>query len=66
MRHVRVCLQDKEDDARVGLKSTALYLGDRTVPVLTAISALSTAGFCAAGPLRACVPSTPTAYLAPR
>ena len=41
--------QDKEDDARVGLKSTALYLGDRTVPVLTAISALSTAGFVAAG-----------------
>lgn len=34
--------QDKDDDAALGLKSTALYFGnDRTVPALTALSVVS-------------------------
>jgi len=51
-----VVWQDKEDDARVGLKSTALTLGDRTVPVLNAMSAASCAAFALTGAgARVCV-----------
>lgn len=41
--------QDREDDAALGLKSTALYFGDRTKPILSAISAASIVSFTAAG-----------------
>lgn len=42
-------MQDKEDDARLGLKSSALALGDKTVPVLTGFSAGFAGLLCLAG-----------------
>ncbi len=41
--------QDKEDDVLVGVKSTALALGDRTVPALWTFYAVATALIAAAG-----------------
>ena len=41
--------QDKEDDALIGLKSTALRFGDRTKPWLVLFYALSLAGLVGAG-----------------
>lgn len=46
--HVRL-LQDKADDVKVGVKSTALLFGDRTKPVLAAFAAGSTALLAGAG-----------------
>ena len=40
----------------MGLKSTALYLGNRTVPVLTAMSMFSGGAFCVAGGFHVCTP----------
>jgi 4-hydroxybenzoate polyprenyltransferase len=41
--------QDKEDDARIGVKSSALALGDKTRPFLFAFYALAIALWAAAG-----------------
>lgn len=42
--------QDKSDDVKVGIKSTALYFGDRyTKPILSALSLSSIALFSLAG-----------------
>lgn len=41
--------QDKEDDALIGVKSTALKLGERTRPWLFVFYAAATGGFAAAG-----------------
>jgi 4-hydroxybenzoate polyprenyltransferase len=41
--------QDKEDDARIGVKSSALALGDRTRPFLVAFYAIAVALWIAAG-----------------
>ncbi len=41
--------QDKEDDALIGVKSTALKLGQRTRPWLFVFYAVATAGIAAAG-----------------
>lgn len=41
--------QDKVDDARLGLKSTALLMGARTKAILTGLSVASAAGFTYAG-----------------
>jgi len=41
--------QDKEDDARIGVKSAALALGPRTRPFLFAFYAAATLLWCAAG-----------------
>ena len=41
--------QDRADDIKVGVKSTALYLGDMTKPVCAAWSALFAGGLVAAG-----------------
>jgi 4-hydroxybenzoate polyprenyltransferase len=41
--------QDKEDDARIGVKSAALALGPRTRPFLFAFYAAATVLWCAAG-----------------
>jgi len=43
--------QDKEDDALIGVKSSALALGDRTKPWLWIFYSLTLAGFAAAGAL---------------
>jgi 4-hydroxybenzoate polyprenyltransferase len=41
--------QDKRDDARLGLRSTALTFGDRTKPILGGFAAAMLAGLTAAG-----------------
>lgn len=41
--------QDKVDDAKVGVKSTALLFGDRTKPALYAFTAASAALWALAG-----------------
>ena len=41
--------QDKEDDNKLGLKSTALYFGDNTKPILYGFSALATGCWMLAG-----------------
>jgi 4-hydroxybenzoate polyprenyltransferase len=41
--------QDKEDDKRIGLKSTALLFGDNTVPILSAFSAFTVGSLCLTG-----------------
>ena len=41
--------QDKKDDARLGLKSTALYFGDYTKPILHGFAAMSLFGWSLAG-----------------
>jgi len=41
--------QDRKDDAKIGLKSTALYLGDRPQPVLTGLSCVMLSGILMAG-----------------
>jgi 4-hydroxybenzoate polyprenyltransferase len=41
--------QDKEDDAKLGLKSAALLMGDRTKEVLSGIAVASGAAFCLTG-----------------
>lgn len=41
--------QDKDDDARVGVKSTALHFGDDTKKYLAGFGALSTAGLLTSG-----------------
>nr|XP_032528057.1 4-hydroxybenzoate polyprenyltransferase, mitochondrial-like [Danaus plexippus plexippus] len=41
--------QDKQDDARLGIKSTALTFGDHTKPALTASLAVSLCGLTLAG-----------------
>ena len=43
--------QDKEDDALIGVKSSALALGDKTKPWLWLFYALTVAGFAVAGAL---------------
>lgn len=43
--------QDKEDDALIGVKSSALALGDKTKPWLWIFYSLALAGFAAAGAL---------------
>ena len=43
--------QDKEDDALIGVKSTALALGEKTKPWIHAFYLLAVAGFAAAGAL---------------
>ena len=43
--------QDKEDDALIGVKSSALALGDKTKPWLWIFYSLTLAGFAAAGAL---------------
>lgn len=43
--------QDKEDDALIGVKSSALALGDKTKPWLWAFYLVAAAGFAAAGAL---------------
>ena len=43
--------QDKEDDALIGVKSTALALGDKTKPWLWVFYLFAVAGFAAAGAL---------------
>eukprot|EP00590_Aulacoseira_subarctica_P008624 CAMPEP_0172424978 /NCGR_PEP_ID=MMETSP1064-20121228/29221_1 /TAXON_ID=202472 /ORGANISM="Aulacoseira subarctica , Strain CCAP 1002/5" /LENGTH=271 /DNA_ID=CAMNT_0013167479 /DNA_START=362 /DNA_END=1177 /DNA_ORIENTATION=+ len=41
--------QDKKDDAKLGLKSTALYFGDYTKPILHGFAAMSLFGWSLAG-----------------
>jgi 4-hydroxybenzoate polyprenyltransferase len=41
--------QDKKDDAKLGLKSTALTFGENTKPILSALAAATWAGWMAAG-----------------
>lgn len=41
--------QDKDDDAKLGLKSTALWMADRTVPILTTFALSAGALWTAAG-----------------
>ena len=41
--------QDKNDDAQLGLKSTALYFGESTKPILLGFSTLSTISWMLAG-----------------
>eukprot|EP00562_Extubocellulus_spinifer_P006690 CAMPEP_0178514226 /NCGR_PEP_ID=MMETSP0696-20121128/23906_1 /TAXON_ID=265572 /ORGANISM="Extubocellulus spinifer, Strain CCMP396" /LENGTH=437 /DNA_ID=CAMNT_0020144299 /DNA_START=15 /DNA_END=1328 /DNA_ORIENTATION=- len=41
--------QDKVDDRKLGLKSTALHFADRTKPILNGFSALAVANWMAAG-----------------
>jgi 4-hydroxybenzoate polyprenyltransferase len=41
--------QDKRDDARLGLRSTALTLGEQTKPALAAFSAVMVGGLLLAG-----------------
>lgn len=41
--------QDKEDDKRLGLKSTALLLGERTPEVLTGFATFTCSGLALAG-----------------
>jgi 4-hydroxybenzoate polyprenyltransferase len=41
--------QDKQDDVKLGLKSTALYFADNTKPILVGFSALATGSWIAAG-----------------
>uniref|UniRef100_M4BAB0 4-hydroxybenzoate polyprenyltransferase, mitochondrial n=1 Tax=Hyaloperonospora arabidopsidis (strain Emoy2) TaxID=559515 RepID=M4BAB0_HYAAE len=41
--------QDKKDDIKIGVRSTALLFGDQTKPVLNAFSAAAIAGFGTAG-----------------
>eukprot|EP00127_Corallochytrium_limacisporum_P004978 Clim_evm1s196 gene=Clim_evmTU1s196 len=41
--------QDKEDDAKIGVKSTALFFGEYTKPYLAAFSGITTAGLLASG-----------------
>ena len=41
--------QDKEDDKRLGLKSTALLLGDQTPQVLTGFATMMCSGLALAG-----------------
>lgn len=41
--------QDKKDDAQLGLKSTALYFGEYTKPILLGFSTLSTISWMLAG-----------------
>jgi hypothetical protein len=41
--------QDKEDDERIGLKSTALLFGDNTVPILSLFSSITLASLSIAG-----------------
>ena len=40
--------QDKVDDAKLGLKSTALYFGDNTKPILQGFAACAGMGWMAA------------------
>ena len=44
-----VAIQDKLDDAAIGLKSTALLFGDNRRQILTGFAALSAASVCLAG-----------------
>jgi 4-hydroxybenzoate polyprenyltransferase len=46
--------QDKDDDAKVGIGSTALTLGDRTKPALAAFAAAQAACLLAAGGAAGC------------
>ena len=41
--------QDKRDDAKLGLRSTALTFGDRTKPILGALSTVMVGGLTLAG-----------------
>jgi len=41
--------QDKEDDKRLGLRSTALYFGDNTKPILMGFGTLAITGIMASG-----------------
>ncbi|KAL9187571.1 hypothetical protein ACHAXT_001674 [Thalassiosira profunda] len=41
--------QDKRDDAKLGLKSTALTFGENTKPILTALTAVTWGGWMTAG-----------------
>lgn len=41
--------QDKADDSRLGLRSTALTFGEHTKPILTAFSSLMIGGLTIAG-----------------
>jgi 4-hydroxybenzoate polyprenyltransferase len=42
--------QDKKDDVKLGLKSTAIYFGDTyTKPILTTFATISMGGWCLAG-----------------
>ena len=41
--------QDKQDDTKLGLKSTALTFGDKTKPIITGFALATTAGLVAAG-----------------
>lgn len=41
--------QDKKDDAKLGLKSTALTFGENTKPILSALSVVAWAGWMTAG-----------------
>ena len=41
--------QDKQDDTKLGLKSTALYFAENTKPILVGFSALATGSWIAAG-----------------
>jgi 4-hydroxybenzoate polyprenyltransferase len=41
--------QDKNDDAKLGLKSTALHFGENTKPILFGFSTLATGGWMLAG-----------------
>lgn len=42
--------QDKKDDVKLGLKSTAIYFGDTyTKPILTTFATMSMGGWCLAG-----------------
>lgn len=49
MFFVRYAHQDKQDDAKLGLKSTALFFGDNTRPILHGFSALTFAGWTCTG-----------------
>jgi 4-hydroxybenzoate polyprenyltransferase len=50
--------QDKVDDAKLGLKSTALYFGDNTKPILHGVAACAGIGW-----LAACHDLSPISYI---
>jgi hypothetical protein len=50
--------QDKTDDAKIGMRSTALLFGDRVCPILAGFGALTIGALCAAGAGGGCGPGT--------
>jgi 4-hydroxybenzoate polyprenyltransferase len=57
--------QDKTDDAKIGMRSTALLFGERVRPILAGFGALTIGALCAAGAGGGCGPGTEASALQP-